>query len=202
MRILSGQLGHCIESIFTKLNTRMCGGRIQYVNDTHPVVADERGKIGRLEAVDGVEELGTVDGVRGGENTAWEEAHLQQGCDGRVFGGFCNTRITHSQTFNSMLESWAISCVILRITEEEKRILTGDKPVVLLGLQAMHDHLDVLLLSLLLLHQFVLESCASFLLFLLFAGRLWERIGTQRLQVKHRGLSGLTWSLLSSMAAI
>ena len=62
---------------------------------TYPVVADERGEVGSLEAVQHVEEAGAVDGVGGGEAAAREQAVLDDRRDRRVLRHLCTTEHRH-----------------------------------------------------------------------------------------------------------
>ena len=56
---------------------------------SYPVITYEGGEVGGLQIVCHVEELGTVDGVNGGETTAGKQTCLQHSCDGCVLGSFC-----------------------------------------------------------------------------------------------------------------
>ena len=58
---------------------------------TDPIIADEGGEVGCLEAVDGVEELGAVVGIHSCETAPREQAQLQQGGDGGMLACLCGT---------------------------------------------------------------------------------------------------------------
>lgn len=70
-------------------------GRRQEAGDrrqTHPIVAQQRGEVGRLERMHGVHELCAVERVGGGEDAAREQAQLHEARHGLVLGGLGGAR--------------------------------------------------------------------------------------------------------------
>ena len=62
-------------------NTHTCGvnpllGYLSSLWKTHPVQEEKSGEVLSVERMEEEDKLGTVDGVRGGEPTAWEHAQL------------------------------------------------------------------------------------------------------------------------------
>ena len=58
----------------------------------YPIIADQRGEVGRLQTVNDVDKLCTENSVDGRETAAWKYAQLKHSCDRRVLRSLCITR--------------------------------------------------------------------------------------------------------------
>lgn len=74
---------HPISAIYVDIRLKW---RYYSTSNVYPIVAKQSGEVGGLQTVQDVDELGTVDGVHGGEDTAWEQTQLQQLSDGLILG--------------------------------------------------------------------------------------------------------------------